>query len=206
MNFKRDSFGYINNRGASKYWGVTTSVVEGKKRWVVSHKPKWSNVTIGHHSSSFTLSERDAAKVAEFLFEQSMYSTSAPKAVFIRTADLRNVIYVDPRDSELRRYPYRGQDVYSPTPILTLDLTDTAVVQEAPSIGKLLRNNVTKAEAVAKPIVDDSDKILVMLDSLKDTSFTEKELIGFVTDAILSGALSVAGTKLLIGALEQSIR
>lgn len=204
MNFKRDSFGYINNRGASKYWGVTTSVVEGKKRWVVSHKPKWSNVTIGHHSSSFTLSERDAAKVAEFLFEQSMYSTSAPKAVFIRTADLRNVIYVDPRDSELRRYAYRGQDVYSPTPILTLDLTDTAVVQEAPAVAKLLRNNVPKA--VPSPVVDDSDKILVMLDSLKDTSFTEKELIGLVTDAILSGVLSVAGTKLLIGALEQSIR
>lgn len=202
MSFKRDSFGYINNRGASKYWGVTTSVVEGKKRWVVSHKPKWSTVTIGHHSSSFTLSERDAAKVAEFLFEQSMYSTSAPKAVFIRTADLRNVIYVDPRDSELRRYAYRGQDVYSPTPILTLDLTDTAVVQEAPAVAKLIINHTPKA----KPIVDDSDKILVMLDSLKDTSFTEKELIGFVTDAILSGALSVAGTKLLIGALEQSIR
>ncbi len=202
MSFKRDSFGYINNRGASKYWGVTTSVVEGKKRWVVSHKPKWSNVTIGHHSSSFTLSERDAAKVAEFLFEQSMYSTSAPKAVWIRTADLRNVIYVDPRDSELRRYSYRGHDVYSPTPILTLDLTDTAVVQEAPAVAKLISNNLPKA----KPVVDDSDKILVMLDSLKDTSFTEKELIGFVTDAILSGALSVAGTKLLIGALEQSIR
>lgn len=204
MNFKRDSFGYINNRGASKYWGVTTSVVDGKKRWVVSHKPKWSNVTIGHHAASFTLSERDAAKVAEFLFEQSMYSTSAPKAVFIRTADLRNVIYVDPRDSELRRYAYRGQEVYSPTPILTLDLTDTSVVQEAPAVAKLLLNNVPKA--VPSPVVDDSDKILVMLDSLKDTSFTEKELIGFVTDAILSGALSVAGTKLLIGALEQSIR
>lgn len=204
MNFKRDSFGYINNRGASKYWGVTTSVVDGKKRWVVSHKPKWSNVTIGHHAASFTLSERDAAKVAEFLFEQSMYSTSAPKAVFIRTADLRNVIYVDPRDSELRRYAYRGQEVYSPTPILTLDLTDTSVVQEAPAVAKLLLNNVPKA--VPSPVVDDSDKILVMLDSLKDTSFTEKELIGLVTDAILSGVLSVAGTKLLIGALEQSIR
>lgn len=204
MNFKRDSFGYINNRGASKYWGVTTSVVDGKKRWVVSHKPKWSNVTIGHHAASFTLSERDAAKVAEFLFEQSMYSTSAPKAVFIRTADLRNVIYVDPRDSELRRYAYRGQEVYSPTPILTLDLTDTSVVQEAPTVAKLLLNNVPKA--VPSPVVDDSDKILVMLDSLKDTSFTEKELIGLVTDAILSGVLSVAGTKLLIGALEQSIR
>lgn len=202
MSFKRDSFGYINNRGASKYWGVTTSVVDGKKRWVVSHKPKWSNVTIGHHSSSFTLSERDAAKVAEFLFEQSMYSTSAPKAVFVRTADLRNVIYVDPRDSELRLQKYRGQEIYSPTPILTLDLTDTAVVQEAPAVAKLIINHTPKA----KPIVDDSDKILVMLEGLKDNNFTEKELIGIVTDAILAGALSVAGTKLLIGALEQSIR
>lgn len=202
MSFKRDNFGYINNRGASKYWGVTTSVVDGKKRWVVSHKPKWSNVTIGHHSSSFTLSERDAAKVAEFLFEQSMYSTSAPTAVFIRTADLRNVIYVDPRDSELRLQRYRGQPIYSPTPLLTLDLTDTAVVQEAPAVAKLIVNQAPKA----KPIVDDSDKILVMLEGLKDNNFTEKELIGIVTDAILAGALSVAGTKLLIGALEQSIR
>lgn len=204
MNFKRDSFGYINNRGVSKYWGVTTSVVEGKKRWVVSHKPKWSNVTIGHHATGFTLKELDAAKVAEFLFEQSMYATTAPKGVYIRSADMRHVIWVDPRNSELKRLANRGQEVYSPTPILTLDLTDTAVVQEAPAVAKLLRNNVEKG--VSSPIVDDSDKILVMLESLKDNNFTEKELIGIVTDAILSGALSVAGTKLLIGALEQSIR
>lgn len=66
----RDAAGYINNRGKSKYWGVTTNEnTNGKDFWVVSYTPSDKSQTITFFPVEFKLTEEEAATIAAFAYE-----------------------------------------------------------------------------------------------------------------------------------------
>lgn len=69
---KRDNFGYISNRGASKYFGVSWHWLKDKTneqdtRWRVSMgiNGKTTNLTSDNHNNP--LSEQECAVVASFI-------------------------------------------------------------------------------------------------------------------------------------------
>ena len=195
----RDEHGYINGRGASKYWGVTTQTNNGKKTWVVSHGPKWSNVTLGHRSNGFALKEVDAARIAAFLFEQSQYADVAPEAVYIRSADGKHLFAVDPKWSIIGRIKNTGNyKTYEFNPTVTLE---EVVTEGLKQVDVFLERVASKDEARKE-----NQQILLMLENLEEQPgpvMNDRELIGLVTEAVLSKSLTKAGAQIMIGVLAQ---
>lgn len=191
----RDEHGYINGRGVSKYWGVTVSTSNGRKNWVVSHHPAWSSVTLGHRANGFNLKEVDAARIAAFLFEQSMYADKAPEPEYVRSADGKYLFAVDPRWSLITRIKNTGtREFYAYKPNLLLPLEDIASMLSEPT-----KSSTDVAE-------EENKQILLMLSSLEDQPSAvmgDRELINLVTEAVLSKSITQTGARILIGVLEQ---
>lgn len=118
-NFVRDEIGYVNNRGRSKYWGVTVRQDEhGKDLWMVSYKPSNGEETHSMAAVGFRLKEEDAAKFAAAVYETGQLRQNTIK-LKVLSADKKFVLYT--RSNALYREAYTTQDVYQPAPTLTLD-------------------------------------------------------------------------------------
>lgn len=119
-NFVRDEFGYVNNRGRSKYWGVTVRQDENSKdRWMVSYKPSNGEETHSLGAVGFRLREEDAAKFAAAVYETGQLRQNTVK-LKVLSADKKFVLYT--RNGALYREAYTTQTVYQPAPTLTLEL------------------------------------------------------------------------------------
>jgi hypothetical protein len=200
----RDEHGYINGRGTSKYWGVTTQTNHGKKTWVVSHGPKWSAKTLGHRANGFTLKEVDAARIAAFLFEQSQYADKAPEPVYVRSADGKHVFAVDPAWSLITRSKNTGSFLcYSPKPNLLL--SDAMTYDLSKEIDDFIETRHTVLVSKDRDR-EENRQILMMLNTLDEqpsTVMNDRELITLVTESVLSKSLTKTGAQILIGVLSQ---
>lgn len=147
----RDDYGYINNRGVSKYWGVTVSKVDGKDIWVVNFKPRWAGgVTCGYrpYNHDFKLKELDAAKIAAFLYEQGEYYP-IDEEVKIRSVDGKYVFSLKLNDTKIYRQRYTNQKVWE-RPSLTLDLL---VKEETPLSTKQVNEFWSNSKTILKTSV-----------------------------------------------------
>jgi hypothetical protein len=69
LSLKKDQYGYVNGRGKSKYWGVTTAPsAHGKDIWIVSVQD-YTGTTKTIRSKGFVLQELDAAIIAAHFYE-----------------------------------------------------------------------------------------------------------------------------------------
>lgn len=147
-NFVRDDFGYINNRGRSKYWGVTVRQDDTcRDRWMVSYKPANGEETHSLGAVGFHLKEHDAAKFAAAIYETGQLRQNTVK-LKVLTTDKKFVLYT--RNNALYREAYTTQDVYQPAPTVTLDeatepeLTQQQVVRKVRRIRKVKGDQVSK--------------------------------------------------------------
>ena len=109
-NMTYDGIGYVNGRGKSKYWGVTTGIDgSGRDFWIVSFTPVERTETFTLHADNFKLNELDAAKIAAYIVEngRSMVSLNDAK---ILSHDKRFVLSV--KHTTIYRSRYVSQAVY----------------------------------------------------------------------------------------------
>lgn len=176
-NFVRDDFGYINNRGRSKYWGVTVRQDEtSRDRWMVSYKPANGEETHSLGAVGFHLKEHDAAKFAAAIYETGQLRQNTVK-LKVLTTDKKFVLYT--RNNALYREAYTTQDVYQPAPTVTLDegFDATPALTKEQVVRRVRRIRKVKGDQVSK-----------------------------LTKLILEGNLSQKSTKALIAVLESTLK
>lgn len=118
-NFVRDEIGYVNNRGRSKYWGVTVRQDEnGKDRWMVSYKPANGDETHSLSAVGFRLKEEDAARFSAAVYETGQ-DRQATNKLKVLSVDKKFVLYT--RSNNLYREAHTTQEVFQFAPTLTLD-------------------------------------------------------------------------------------
>lgn len=118
---ERDFHGYINNRGKSKYWGVTTGEnSRGKDFWTVSFQdlncPFKSTTTLRASWAEYP-KEEDMARIAAMVYEQNC-KDYFDKAVL--SSDGKWVYWVTPTSTSIYREAYTAQNLYEFVPQLTL--------------------------------------------------------------------------------------
>ncbi len=146
-NFVRDEIGYINNRGRSKYWGVTVRQDDTcHDRWMVSYKPSNGEETHSMGAVGFRLKEEDAAKFAAAVYETGQLRQNTVK-LKVLSVDKKFVLYT--RNNALYREAYTTQAVYQPAPTVTLDEAQPELSKEQ-VVRKVRRIRKIKGDQVAK--------------------------------------------------------
>lgn len=200
----RDEHGYINERGASKYWGVTTSKVGGERLWVVNFKI--GGVTWGYRANGFKLKEVDAARIAAFLYEKGEATVnSRDQSVAILSADKKYVFKFDLNDTYIYREKAGNQKVYQFQPNLTLPLDDVLppVAVSLGSVSSFTKSQKVAAEEIIETLAEPKTKAVDSFFKEKEEP-SERELIQLITDAVLGGRVNPTAARILISVLEQA--
>ena len=191
-NMTYDGIGYVNGRGKSKYWGVTTGIDgNGKDFWIVSFTPVERTETFTMHSENFKLGELDAAKIAAYIVEngRSMNLQDAK----ILSHDKRYVLSV--KNTTIYRSRYVSQAVYkNKTEVNLFDV----VLPEKPATGTpevltMLRQFPTQLPETKKvePVVEIVD--------------TESSEVAALMQMILDCNLSSRASRALIAVIQSTI-
>lgn len=112
----RDEHGVVNNRGISKYWGVTVAMNPlGKHYWVISYKPADRSETVSLRPIDFNLTETEAAKIAAACYDLGQSRTCLNGLHFL-SDNRKNVFTV--RGVEIRKTKYNGREMLYNPPVL----------------------------------------------------------------------------------------
>lgn len=94
---QHDGVGYVSGKGASKYWGVTTSKVNGRKIWIVNAKEH------GHRGQGFDLSELDAAIIASWYYDNFVRRIIPTNQTSLQSFDGEYLLNIRPAYYEVHR-------------------------------------------------------------------------------------------------------
>lgn len=186
---KYDGIGYVNGRGKSKYWGVTTGIDgSGRDFWIVSFTPVERVETFTLHSENFKLGELDAAKIAAYIVEngRSMVNLQSAK---ILSHDKRFVLFV--KNTYIYRERFINQVTYkNKTEVNLFD----AVLQVKPQVASIKVVASIKPQLVAKEVVVEAKPV-----------DTESSDIAALAQMILDCNLSARASRVLIAVLQSNI-
>lgn len=187
-SMKYDGIGYVNGRGKSKYWGVTTGIDgSGRDFWIVSFTPVERVETFTLHSENFKLKELDAAKIAAYIVENGRSMVNLQDARIL-SHDKQYVLRI--KHTSIYRERYTTQAVYkNKTEVNLFDV----VLQEKPA--------VAKAPAPVAPIMIPVKKVEVPA----PVADTESSDIATLAQMILDCNLSARATRALIGVLQSTL-
>lgn len=193
-NMTYDGIGYVNGRGKSKYWGVTTGIDgNGRDFWIVSFTPVERVETFTLHSENFKLGELDAAKIAAYIVEngRSMINLQDAK---ILSQDKRFVMFI--KNTTIYRERYTNQVVYkNKTEVNLFDVVLQPKPAGTPEILDLL------STAPARPIYV-KEKVAVEVKPVDN----ESSDIATLTQMILDCNLSARATRALVAVLQSTLQ
>jgi len=183
LKMKRDEHGYINNRGLSKYWGVTIS--GDAESWIVSYKPVDDEKTHTMSANDFTLKEVDAARIAAYALDKGCKRNVIMRGEGVLSADKQWVYYI--RGNDIHRMRYSKQKVHVNDVVVKLfDVAEVVKPAVKPEDMAVLKKAAKKA--AKKP----DDK--------------ESQRVANLTNLILDGNLSERSTRALIAVLQSTIK
>lgn len=167
--FIRDAHGYVNNRGRSKYWGVTVDTNGG---WILSYFPNDDDITHTASSVGFRISEIDLARIAAKIYENGSRRKFTESKLRVLSQD-KQWVYTIKRNS-IYREAYRNQSI---TPSAgNVSLFDV-VPEQKPSAPDVERQVImSEREYIAK--------ILTMILDVNLTEPTMRELIQILESQI----------------------
>lgn len=184
MNISYDGIGLVNNRGVSKYWGVSADPNnKGKLRIVVNFKDVIYTFYLPEEISS---NEFAAAYIAKHLY-QYHFSGSIPSFIYISSYTSQNAVYrIDFLNEKIDIMP---KSIYG-TKVETFDwesLKAFVGTDEKPK---------PKKYAVKKK---DDSLITEMQDMIQPFGLSEDEedIIRTFVDDVLSDRMSLRGRKVL---------
>lgn len=184
---KYDGIGYVNGRGKSKYWGVTTGIDGGGRDfWIVSFTPVERSETFTMHADNFKLKELDAAKIAAYIVENGRSMNNLQDARIL-SHDKQYVLRI--KHTSIYRERYTTQAVYkNKTEVNLFD----AVLQTKPA---------AKAIVVKpKPVVVEKEVVIATKPSDNESSD-----IATLTQIILDSNLSQRATRALVAVLQSTL-
>lgn len=195
-DLKQDEYGYINGRGASSYWGVTTSMVSGKRTWVITFRPSWADKTLGLRSEGGNIQERDAATVAAWLYENMDDGSLKDVTIRVRSRlNPRRVLCFVPSQGQIWIEAFKNQTLNQLRSDLTLDEIVSTVESLDDPVGQAVLDLVqSEDEQQAEEAFEESEE--------KVKSLCERNLIAMVQNAILEDNISPRAAKLMIASLE----
>ena len=186
---KYDGIGYVNGRGKSKYWGVTTGIDgSGRDFWIVSFTPVERVETFTLHSENFKLGELDAAKIAAYIVEngRSMINLQDAK---ILSHDKRFVLFI--KHTSIYRERFTNQVTYkNKTEVNLFDV----VLQERPAVAKAPVATITVPVLAAKKV----EPVVEIVD-------TESSEVAALMQMILDCNLSSRASRALIAVIQSTI-
>jgi len=162
----KNEHGYINGRGKSKYWGVTTAVdANGKDYWVVSFQAIDLDMTLTIRPS-FKIKEEDAARVAAYVYEQGQKYATLQSDLILSTCG-RYVLHINRTNRQIYKTPLKpGMEIYNQSrPSLDEFVTDSVV----PVVKQTEEKKKVNKEAF--------DALLVLLSQM---DFTQEQTIAIV--------------------------
>jgi hypothetical protein len=182
---KYDGIGYVNGRGKSKYWGVTTGIDgSGRDFWIVSFTPVERVETFTLHSDNFKLKELDAAKIAAYIVENGRSMVNLQDAKIL-SHDKQHVLFI--KHTTIYRERFTNQVVYkNKTEVNLFD----AVLQEKPQVASIKVPSLVEKKEVApepKPVDNESSDIATLAQMILDCN------------------LSARATRALIGVLQSTL-
>lgn len=163
----KDTNGYLNNRGKSKYWGVTTGQdSKGKNFWVVSFAATDLQQTVTIRPN-FKIKENDAARVAAYIYEQGQ-SYKDIGSDFILSEDGKYAMHVNRVNRTIYRNPYKpSMDIYNQVGTRLDEFVDTTPAPQPKS------SNLTDDQLF--------DMFMKLLDKMKFTSEQKLALVAKVS-------------------------
>lgn len=172
----KNEHGYVNNRGSSKYWGVSTwtNPSGGKDRWIVSFQILGTTHQKATRSFFFQweASEEDAARVAAYVFDKGQKLSEMKSSDKIISADGKWYMHISPYENKISRVRVDEYvDIVKPEP----------VVKEEPQISPQL----TTEDDVSKSVVDKlfTFKFKLLLEHVAQCELTPDQsavLIGYL--------------------------
>lgn len=183
MNLKYDGIGLVNNRGISKYWGVTYNSMSNK--WFISITEQNKNSNMGDTKSLYFSgtpdSEEIAAQISNELYKYRSHDTKLPTVPFDVTIKNGAVYTIYPRDNMIRRDKIHTSQL-PPIGNTSNDLTE--------STGIMIGEDIADTALFGKQKVEGS---------VYEFSFEEQELIQNTIDMYTDGKLSKRAMELMKG-------
>lgn len=151
---ERDQYGYINNRGRSKYWGVTVSA---DHEWILSYHPVDDDTTHTASAVGFKIKEHDLAVIAAKIYDYGSRRSFVERDLKVLSADGKWVYTV--RKTKIYRAKFTTQVVTPDVPAVSLFDPGSACDNELPVLKvSELRKMATGENAyvanIAKLILD----------------------------------------------------
>lgn len=194
-SMKYDGIGYVNGRGKSKYWGVTTGIDgSGRDFWIVSFTPVERVETFTLHSDNFKLKELDAAKIAAYIVENGRSMVNLQDAKIL-SHDKQHVLFI--KHTTIYRERFTNQVTYkNKTEVNLFD----AVLQKKPAstpevLTLLAQQPIQLPQQVVKKEVAPEPKPVD----------NESSDIATLAQMILDCNLSARATRALIGVLQSTL-
>jgi hypothetical protein len=188
---KYDGIGYVNGRGKSKYWGVTTGIDgSGRDFWIVSFTPVERVETFTLHSENFKLGELDAAKIAAYIVENGRSMVNLQDAKIL-SHDKRFVLFI--KHTSIYRERFVNQITYkNKTEVNLFDAVLPTKPAGTPEVLTALRQFPTQLET--KAVVVEAKPV-----------DTESSDIATLAQMILDCNLSARASRVLIAVLQSNI-
>lgn len=175
--FIRDAHGYVNNRGRSKYWGVTVDTNGG---WILSYFPNDDDITHTASSVGFRISEIDLARIAAKIYENGSKRKFTESKLRVLSQDKQWVYTI--KQNSIYREAYRNQSI-------------------TPSAGNVSLFDVVPEQKPSAPVrtnkAPDVERQVIM---------SEREYIAKILTMILDVNLSEPTMRELIQILESQIK
>ena len=172
-SMKYDGIGYVNGRGKSKYWGVTTGIDgSGRDFWIVSFTPVERVETFTLHSENFKLGELDAAKIAAYIVENGRSMVNLQDAKIL-SHDKRFVLFIKHtsiyRERFVNQITYKNKtEVNLFDAVLPVKLQDTSIKVPTPVVAK--KDVVVEA----KPVDTESSDIATLAQMILDCNLSAR--------------------------------
>lgn len=176
----RDLYGYINNRGRSKYWGVS---VTADGDWMLSYHPVDSTFTHSAAPNNFKITELDVANIAAKIYEYGSIRKFTESSLRVLSLDKRYVFWI--RGNTIFREPYKAQTVTEDKP----------------------NNDLFSGSKVEKPVmrirrVDHTAKNSAPKEKVQD----ESDIVASITKTVLESNLSETSVKVLIAVMQSTLK
>lgn len=152
---ERDQYGYINNRGRSKYWGVTVSA---DHEWILSYHPVDDDTTHTSSSVGFKIKEHDIALIAAKIYDYGSRRKFVERDLKVLSADGKWVYTV--RKTNIYREKYTNQAITPDVPAVNLfetvpEASDTMIpALKVADIQKLATGENAYVANISKLILD----------------------------------------------------
>lgn len=179
-----DGIGYINNRGKSKYWGVTVNTHGG---WILSYYPNDSDYTHTASAFNFKISENDLANIAAQIYDINSMRSIVEGSLKVHSLDGKfvytikgNYIYRVP-NVQLVAQPVRKVDV-------TLFTNSTNIPKAAPKTKKLLPPSKPTQSEPATVTMSEQEYAAKVLTMILDVNLSERTMRQII--AILEAELA----------------